>query len=65
MGMLVCILLTALTIPALTQEVDVEALIELYISDPVAGTAQLIELVKTNPEAVALVLAGVAERAPL
>jgi len=63
-AVLVGVLLTALTVPALTQEVDIEALTSLFISDPAAGMAQLLELAKTNPEAVALVLAGVAERAP-
>ena len=63
-AVLVGVLLTALTVPALTQEVDIEALTSLFISDRAAGMAQLLELAKTNPEAVALVLAGVAERAP-
>jgi len=36
----------------------------LFVSDPVAAMDQLVELAATNPEAVALVLAQVAERAP-
>jgi len=63
-AILVCVLLTALTVPVLSEEVNIEALIELFISDPSAGIDQLLDLATTNPEAVALVLAGVAERAP-
>jgi len=63
-AVLVGVLLTALTVPALTQEVDIGALTSLFISDPAAGMAQLLELAKTNPEAVALVLAALAELAP-
>ena len=63
LAILVCISLTALTVPALTQQVNVQALIELFISSPVAAMDQLLELAKTDPQSVALVLAGVAERA--
>ncbi len=61
-AMLVGVLLTALTVPALTQEIDTEALIELFISDPVEGANRVLELAATDPGAAALVLAGVAQR---
>ena len=57
---LICVLITVITIPALA--VDIEALINLYISDPTTATYQLLDLIETDPDAVALVLAGVAER---
>jgi len=59
---LVCVLVVVLSTPSFA--VDTEALISLFISDPVAAMDQLVELAATNPEAVALVLAQVAERAP-
>jgi len=59
---LVCALAAILATSAFA--VDIEALIDLFISNPEAGTAKLVELAKTDPESVALVLAGVAERAP-
>ncbi len=61
-AVLVGVLLTALAVPALTQETDIEALIELFISNPVAGANELLELAGTDPWAAALVLAGVAQR---
>ena len=61
-AVLLGVLLTTLTVPALTQEMDTEALIELFISDPVAAANKLLELADTDPGAAALVLAGVAER---
>ena len=61
-AVLVGVLLTALTVPALTQEIDTEALIELFISDPIEGANRVLELAATDPGAAALVLAGVAER---
>jgi len=59
---LVCALAVILATSAFA--VDIEALIDLFITNPEAGTAELVELAKTDPESVALVLAGVAERAP-
>ncbi len=61
-AVLVGVLLTALTVPALTQETDTEALIELFISDPIEGANKILELAATDPGAAALVLAGIAER---
>jgi len=61
-AVLVGVLLTALTVPALSQVTDTEALIELFISDPIAGANKVLELAATDPEAAALILAGVAER---
>ncbi len=56
----VCILTAALAAPVFAA--DVQALIEEFISDPVAGIDQMIALAQEDPETAALVLAGVAER---
>lgn len=61
-AVLVGVLLTALTLPALTQDIDTEALIELFISDPVEAANKILELAATDPGAAAFVLAGIAER---
>ena len=61
-AMLVALLLTVITVPILAQEVNIQDLVELFISDPAAAMDQLLELAKTNPQAVALVLGEVAAR---
>ncbi len=62
---LICILFTALASFSFAQEeVNIENLIQLFVENPSAAINMLLDLAKTNPQAVALVLAGVAERAP-
>ena len=57
---IVCILTVAVALPVLA--VDIESLIDLFVTDISAGMAQISALAATDPDAVALVLAGVAER---
>jgi len=57
----VCILMVALAVPLFAA--DVQSLIDEFISDPAAGVDKMVELAKEDPATVALVLAGVAERA--
>jgi len=63
-GLVISLVFTLFALSVLGEEVDIEALINLFISNPSAAIDQLLDLAETNPEAVALVLAGVAERRP-
>jgi len=57
------VFLISLVAPALSQEeIDINALIEEFVGSPMAAMDKLVDLAKTNPDAVALVLAGVAEK---
>jgi len=56
-----CVLLGVLTSHIAAREI--EGLVTLFISDPARGMEKVLKLVKTNSQAVALVLAEVAERA--
>ena len=57
---IVCILTIAVALPVLA--VDIESLVDLFVTDISTGMAQISALAATDPDAVALVLAGVAER---
>ena len=61
-AILVCTLLVAISIPALSQDPSVEDLVNLFISDPTTAMDQLLTLATTDPETVALVLGQVAEK---